>query len=125
MKLIISVDDDPRFLEYLNFAVRAAGHEILSFQDSEQALQHLRNAKNARPDLILLDAEMPGLDGRSFWMQLQRDQTLRKIPIVMITGARALKSEFENVMKVAAFLTKPVDIKLLRQTLNKILGSSV
>ena len=121
MALIVSVDDDPKFLEYLNFAVRAAGHEVISFRDPELAIQRLQTDKDLRPDLILLDAQMPGMDGRSVWAKLQRDSKLRSIPIVMITGEANLRSEFENIMKVSAFLTKPVNIKLLRETLDKIL----
>jgi CheY-like chemotaxis protein/DNA-binding CsgD family transcriptional regulator len=104
--VVLIVDDVPDNLSVLHDALDESGYTVLVATDGEQALQR---AAQARPDLILLDAVMPGLDGFEVARRLKADPATATIPIVFMTGL----TETDHV--VAAFdaggidyVTKPI-----------------
>ena len=68
-------------------------------------------AKNIRPDMILLDVVMPGMDGFEVCKQLKSDETLKNIPIVFVTALKGDKESRIKALEVGAeaFLAKPID----------------
>jgi putative two-component system response regulator len=106
-KRVLLVDDDPVNREYLRVLLEAEGHRSLESGDGEHAL---RQARAERPDLILLDAMMPGKDGFQVVRELKADEATRSIPVIMVTALddraarlRALDCGAEE------FVAKPVD----------------
>ncbi len=81
--VVLIVDDVPDNLGALHDALDASGYTVLVALDGESAL---RRAAQARPDLILLDAVMPGLDGFEVARRLKADPVTAPIPIVFMTG---------------------------------------
>jgi CheY-like chemotaxis protein len=104
--LVLIVDDVPDNLQLLHDALDAAGHTVLVATHGEAALQR---ARLSLPDVILLDAVMPGMDGFEVARRLKQDYVTRPIPIVFMTGL----TDSEHVVAAFAaggadYVTKPL-----------------
>lgn len=104
--LVLIVDDAPDNLSMLHDALDAAGYTVLVATRGEQALAR---AAQAQPDVILLDAIMPGMDGFACAQQLKAQPLTRHIPIIFMTGL----TESEHVVRALGagcvdYVTKPV-----------------
>jgi adenylate cyclase len=104
---ILVVDDNPENLEIFRARLASHGYEILTAQDGEEALAA---AREALPDLILLDIMMPKVDGIEVCRQLKADQAFPFAPIIMVT-ARADSKDIVAGLAAGGdeYLTKPVD----------------
>jgi len=80
---ILLVDDDPDFVEATKAVLESRPYEIITALSGEEGLQKARAEK---PDLVLLDIIMPGVDGFQVCQQLKKDPQLAKIPVIMITS---------------------------------------
>ena len=104
--LVLIVDDVPDNVAPLHDALDEAGYTVLVALDGESAL---RRAQQAQPDLILLDALMPGIDGFEVARRLKADPVTADIPIIFMTGL----TETEHLVAAleaggADYVTKPV-----------------
>ena len=104
--VVLIVDDQPDNLTLLHDALDEAGYMVLVATDGESALQR---AQRSLPDVILLDAVMPGMDGFSVARALKANFQTRPIPIVFMTGL----TESEHVVAAFAagsadYVTKPL-----------------
>ncbi|MBL8486440.1 MAG: response regulator transcription factor [Rhodocyclaceae bacterium] len=104
--VVLIVDDVPENLAVLHDALDAAGYTVLVATDGESALDR---ARQVLPDVILLDAVMPGMDGFEVARRLKADFATRHIPIVFMTGL----TETEHVVAAFAagsadYVTKPI-----------------
>lgn len=78
--------------------------------DGEKALEHLRNPANQRPGLILLDLNMPRMNGIEFLTIAREDPELRSIPVVVLTTSREEADRLKSFNRnVAGYMVKPVD----------------
>lgn len=111
---ILLVEDDPTDLKLLSAVLEAGGHSVLEQISAEQAVDAI---KARRPDLILLDLKLPGMDGGlAFARRLKQDRDTRDIPIVAITAARERFSKEEALAAGCdAYLPKPVDTRKLSE----------
>ncbi len=90
-------------------------HRMTLIRDGEEALEFLRRkgkfARAPRPDLILLDLNLPKVDGREVLAEVRGDSGLSSIPVVVITGSKEYEDELRSQqLAVESFLTKPVDM---------------
>jgi CheY-like chemotaxis protein len=89
--------------------------------DGEKALEFLRDPAKPRPGLILLDLNMPRMNGLEFLEHVKQDAELRKIPVVVLTTSREdgdRISSFER--SVAGYMIKPVEYPQFVETMRKI-----
>ncbi|MDZ5649751.1 response regulator transcription factor [Nitrospirillum sp. BR 11828] len=103
---VLVVDDTPETLGFLTDALDQAGLTVLVATDGESALALL---EQVTPDLVLMDAVMPGLDGFETCRRLKRDQALAHLPVIFMTGL----SETEHVVQGLQaggvdYVTKPI-----------------
>jgi CheY-like chemotaxis protein len=78
--------------------------------DGEQALSFLRDPENETPCIILLDLNMPRMNGIEFLRVAKQDETLRKIPVVVLTTSRDEQDKVDSFeLGVAGYMVKPVD----------------
>lgn len=104
---ILVADDEPVIREFVAGILTELGHETLRAHNGEEALTL---AHERRPDLILLDINMPGLSGIEVCQRLRADLSTRNIPILVISGLDAKSALEESVIAGADdFLTKPID----------------
>ena len=104
--IVLVVDDVPENLSLLHDALDEAGHTVLVATNGEAALQR---ARQSLPEVILLDALMPGMDGFEVARRLKADFTTQHIPIVFMTGL----TETEHIVAAFAaggadYVTKPI-----------------
>lgn len=109
--MILIVEDEEAIRDLIRINLTAAG---FSCEEAEDGLQALAKAKAARPDLILLDWMLPGLDGLGVLRKLKADPTLATVPVLMVTA----KSEENDVvlgleMGASDYVTKPFSNKVL------------
>lgn len=119
MARILVVEDNPINLELTTYLLRAAGHEVLAAADG---VAGLAAATRERPDLIVCDIQMPGLDGYEVARALKADPALRRVPLLAVT-ALAMVGDRERAM-AAGFdqhVSKPIDPETFIATLAALL----
>ncbi len=119
MARILVIDDEPDTMRILEAKLTDAGHQVLQAADGPNGIQ---KARDASPDMILLDVMMPEMDGLSVLKKLKFDAATEKIPVVVIT-AKGEKMENLFIMEGAAgYLTKPFVFQELLAKMNHCLG---
>lgn len=81
---ILFIEDEPDQIMMVSLRLEKSGYEVISSRDGEQGL---KMAAEERPDLILLDVIMPGMDGFEVARRLRKDPSTRHIPIISTTAA--------------------------------------
>lgn len=118
------VEDDPDHVLLITRAIEevAAQAEIQAFADGESALNSLRDASRAAPDLVLLDIKMTGLSGFDVLAAIKADERLRRIPVVMVTSSE-LPTDIARAYNLGAsgYISKPSYMRDLRAVLGNTL----
>jgi two-component system, cell cycle response regulator DivK len=112
---VLVVDDNALTIELVGFVLGQAGFDLQTAGDAAAALQRIAER---RPDLILMDIQLPGLDGLALTRRLKADAATRDIVIIAFT-AYAMKGD-ELTMRAAGcdgYLSKPIDVARLADTL--------
>lgn len=116
--LIADDDEDDRFLTQEALKLCGGRLEMVTVSDGEELMQLLNHDppyQNARvPDLILLDLNMPGMNGRECLMAIKGQPSLRRIPVVVLSTSREHEDvDFAYEQGVNAFISKPMSFKKL------------
>jgi CheY-like chemotaxis protein len=107
-KLILIIDDSVDNQALLTVLFQAKGYRVLSASNGEAALGLLRELTYL-PDLILLDAQMPVMDGYQFRQEQCKTDRLRSIPVVVMTGDCCVQTE-ERMIHPEAIMIKPLSV---------------
>lgn len=109
--LILIVEDEEAIRTLIGMNLEAAGYAVAEAKDGFQALQRIRET---RPDLILLDWMLPGLNGIDVLRKMQADANLSSIPVIMLT-AKSEESDIVLGLEMGAidYITKPFSNKVL------------
>src|SRR5207248_6549660 len=118
---VLLVEDHPLNRELAEAVLADAGYEVLIASDGEAGLAA---AHSAHPDVILMDIELPGLDGLEATRRLKADATTRAIPILALT-AYAMRGDEERARAAGCdgYLTKPIDRRALLTALGECLAA--
>jgi len=108
---ILIVEDNPRNMRLLEMTLRAKGYTLLEAIDGGEALDM---AVRERPDLIIMDIQLPKVNGLAVTRKLRGMPEFRHIPIIAIT-AYAMKGDRERVIRAGcdAYLPKPINTREL------------
>ena len=106
MARILIVEDNPANMTLAVFLLNSAGHEVLDATDAEAGLKLAREEK---PDLILMDIQLPGMDGLAATALLKKDDATRAIPVIALT-ALAMKGDEERIRAAGCdgYIAKPM-----------------
>ena len=114
MKILV-IDDDDNFRGLLIALLKMDGHEPLGAEDGSSGIEL---ARETNPDLILLDALMPGMDGFKTCEAMKTDNDLKKIPVIMLTSLEKV-SDAERAFESGAneYIAKPINEATFNDTL--------
>ena len=122
MAKILVAEDEPSLSKLLEFRLNSLGHEILLATDGKQALALV---KSDRPDLVLLDVMMPVMGGIEVLRTLQKDESTKNIPVIMLSAKGQEKDIFIGLERGADdYITKPFGFSNLVDRINKALPSA-
>lgn len=118
-KKILIVDDDRETVQLLSLALRPKGYKIAIAFDGVEGLEQVEKAK---PDLILLDINMPRIDGSQVQKILRSNPRTAEIPVILMTVKEMVKDVEEGMERGArAYFAKPFDIERLLKKVDELL----
>ena len=117
-KKILFADDDPHLVEVLLLRFKSAGYETVAAYDGEEALLKMRAEK---PDLVVLDITMPKMNGYSLVREMKDDETLKNIPIIVLSGKDTMQDIFQ-IEGDGTYLVKPFEFDELLGKVKEQLG---
>jgi CheY-like chemotaxis protein len=121
-KRVLVVDDDETFRLIARETLQRKGHQVEEAPDGAHALEAVRHTA---PDVILVDIMMPGVDGVSLCREIREIESLKSVPILVVTALNDSKVLHDAVRFGAdAYLIKPVDPAALLEKVEKLLSSS-
>lgn len=121
MKILI-VDDDAKTRKLLRAMLQNSGYEIIEAENGEQGI---KLAKENIPDLILMDIEMPVMDGMSAFKVIRADESTKNISVIALTSY-AMKGDKEKFLAEGfnSYIAKPIDVKEFMKIVKKHIKDS-
>ena len=122
MARVLIIEDNPANMRMAEFLVQSAGHTVLSAKDAEAGLTV---ARAEMPDLILMDIQLPRMDGLEATMLLKRDHATRAIPVIALT-ALAMNGDEERIRAAGCdgYIAKPMRYKQFLAAITAQLGQT-
>ena len=115
--VILVIDDDPLICALLQDILHEEGYEVLLADDGEQALVILTTA---RPDLVTLDLNLPGIGGDVVLKELRNQDTTKDLPVIVVSALETIPREVQKLAQ--AVIQKPFDIDKLLSTIQRFLS---
>ena len=122
MAKILIVDDDPEIANLLQLTFESMGHTVKICDNGRDVVDIIKEFK---PNLMILDVMLPGIDGYSITVSLNEDKELSKIPIVVLSALEPSRNLFSKFNQVAAFLTKPFSTDELLEAVKEALEKKI
>ena len=126
---ILVADDEQECIDFVRETLADTPHEVLTAMDGEEALEV---ARQQCPQLIILDIQMPKLNGFEVFAALRGDEKLSQVPVIMLTavaertGVNFSEGDMGEYMgsRPEAYVDKPIEPVVLKQTINRLLKQS-
>ena len=119
IKSVLIIDDSPVTLRYIKNQLKDFYNVLLATDGA----MGVKKALESKPDLILLDYEMPGMDGRETFLNLKIDEETENIPVIFLTGVSDKKKVQEVLsMQPAGYMLKPVESEQLIEKVYSVIG---
>jgi two-component system, cell cycle response regulator DivK len=121
-KTVLIVEDNELNMKLFNDVLDAHGYDTLQ---TRTGLEALALARKHRPDLILMDIQLPEVSGLEVTKWLKEDDSLRDIPVVAVT-AFAMKGDEERIRQggCEAYISKPISVPMFLGTVRQFIGSA-
>jgi len=118
-EMILVVDDSPDNRDLTQILLESEGFEVRIAEDAAQAIRLL---ETVLPELILMDVQLPGMDGLELTRRLRKDPSLRGVKIVALS-AYAMAAEKENARAAGCdgYITKPINTRTFGHTIRRYL----
>ena len=117
---ILIVDDDPDIVRLMKTILSMKGYEVVTASNGQECLAVM--AQQQRPNLILLDVNMPEMDGISTIRALRKYDHNFATPIIMLTAVEFLQPYLETDPCIKSFLVKPIEIEILLREIQQVLS---
>lgn len=119
--VVLVIDDDPDILDSLKANLELPEID-LNVITAENGLNGLLVAKNAHPDVIVLDFQLPDINGFDFMEELRSDQSLSDIKVIMLTAQDTGRNRWESIdIEMDDFMGKPFDLAELEARIYQML----
>jgi len=121
-KNVMVVEDNEKNRKLMRVILKAKGFNVIEATTGEEALGILKNQK---PDIILMDIQLPGVDGLTLTKQIKADATSSSIPIIAVT-AHAMKGDEQKILDAGCdgYISKPVNTQELPFTVERYIKKS-
>jgi DNA-binding response OmpR family regulator len=122
-KPILLIEDDDVDVMTVNRALQDSKvtNQLVSIGDGEEAIEYLKDESAPKPSIILLDLNMPKMDGAEFLKVVKADNTLKKIPVVILTTSNSDRDVIESFeLGAAGYMVKSVDYEKFVETIRAI-----
>ena len=116
---ILLVDDDIDISTLLQGELEALGYQVKVCDGGEEVIGTMRSFK---PDLLIMDVMLPGIDGYSITTHISQDEELNKTPLIIMSALTTSRSMFESFPQVTAFFSKPFSSEDFMATVKKTLA---
>ncbi len=116
---IMAIDDEPEMLSLVKFTLERAGYEVGTCDNGRQAWDAIIQFK---PELLILDVMLSGIDGYSLQVKLAHEPATKDIPIIVLTSLEPAKTLFQKFPQVAGFMTKPFKAEELLENIQMALA---
>ncbi|MFD0795260.1 PleD family two-component system response regulator [Mucilaginibacter litoreus] len=113
-KKILIVDDNELIVEVMSYILINCGYDVLSLYNGEHVIEEV---KHNHPDLLIMDARMPGMDGRDICQILKLDKETKSLPVIICSSEENLKDALNQNGAPDDILQKPFDMTAL---INKV-----
>jgi DNA-binding response OmpR family regulator len=117
-KKILVIDDDPVGVVLMESRLRRAGYEVLVERNGETGLVRVKADK---PDAIVLDIEMPEMNGYTFIIEMKKDESVKNTPVIVQTSHEENRGVFAR-RGITHYLVKPINFDVLLVKLKEIVG---
>ena len=116
-KTILVIEDNKLNMKLVNGLIKIGKYRMIEAVDAESGIQLIREQ---RPDLVLMDIQLPGMDGLSATKIIKADPELKDIPIVALTSY-AMQGDEEKALAAGCtgYITKPIDTRKFLETLSR------
>ena len=122
-KPILLVEDDQVDVMTVKRALKEikVTNPVVNLENGEAALKYLRDPKNEKPCIILLDLNMPIMNGIEFLQVMKHDDQLKRIPVIMLTTSEEQQDKIHSFdLGVAGYMAKPVDYRQFVEVMRTI-----
>jgi twitching motility two-component system response regulator PilH len=119
---VLVVEDDPAIRALLQDVLRDSGYTVTTAETGDQALEQMREQ---RPDLVLLDLMLPGMNGWMFLRTRERDRQLATVPILVISALGPTGTGHAQELGAPVFLHKPFDVSELLAEVNRLCSGPI
>ena len=119
IKTILVVEDNELNMKLVKGLIKIGKYRMLEAIDAELGIEKIREQ---RPDLVLMDIQLPGMDGLSATKIVKEDPSLKDIPIVALTSY-AMQGDEEKALEAGCtgYIAKPIDTRKFLETISKYL----
>ncbi len=122
MKKVLVIEDNLDNLRLITYALRRVGYEVIHAQSGEEGIEI---AKKEKPFFIIMDINLPGIDGLEATKQIRNKEEIKGIPIIAITSF-AMAGDRERILSAGCngYLEKPIDPLTVVESIHKFLKIS-
>jgi CheY-like chemotaxis protein len=123
LKPILLIEDDDVDVMTVKRALRdlKVSNQLVPIGDGEEAIEYLKTESAAKPCIVLLDLNMPKMDGAEFLKIVKADKALKKIPVVILTTSNSDRDVIESFeLGAAGYMVKSVDYEKFVDTIRAI-----
>lgn len=116
---ILIIEDNPLNMELARDLLESRGYQV---REAVTALEGIESIRANLPDLVLMDIQLPGMDGLTATRLLRQDETFKDLIIIALT-AHAMKGDEQKVMEAGCngYMSKPIDTRLFHATIARFL----
>src|SRR3989338_5626843 len=122
MARILVIDDEPEVLDLVRIILEGVDHEVLTCSTGRKAWESITETK---PDLVVLDIMLPGVDGYTLQNQMAQEKSTKDIPVLILTALEPAKTLFEKAGNVISFLSKPFRTEELIEKVKLALAADI
>ena len=117
--VVLVIEDDPLVCILLQDILQEEGYQVLLAKNGEQAMVILTTA---RPDLVTLDLNLPGIGGDVVLKELRKQDTTKELPVIVVSALESIPPEVQKLAQ--AIIQKPFEIDRLLSTIHRFLPPS-